>query len=94
MKDYCTMFPEEVQNQEIGDSCCKQHDEDVVSTYNLITPHIKFYRCLRSKNVTWTWASIITIGGTLGTWVKYPYFAYCVYKKRSIKILGGKDEYK
>lgn len=64
MKDYCSYFPEEVQNQEIGQSCCKQHDHDVTRTFNLVTPHTKFYRCLRSRNVTWTWAIIITIGGT------------------------------
>jgi hypothetical protein len=82
VKDYCTMFPEEVQNQEIGMSCCEQHDIDVVSTYSLVAPHTKFYKCLRSKNVTWTWASIITLGGAIGTYIKYPYFVYCVYRAR------------
>jgi hypothetical protein len=84
VKDYCTMFPEKVQNNEIGESCCKQHDDDVALTYNLIKPHTKFYRCLRSRNVTLTWATIITLGGAIGTYIKYPYFAYCIYKKRKI----------
>ena len=79
-EDWCTGFPEVVQNQEIGQSCCKQHDHDVTRTFNLITPHTKFYRCLRSRNVTWTWATIITIGGAIGTYVKYPYFAYRLWK--------------
>lgn len=84
MKDYCSYFPEEVQNQEIGQTCCKQHDNDVgeAGTYNPVTPHIKFYKCLRSRNVTCTWATIITIGGTIGSWIKYPYFVYTIYKYR------------
>ena len=82
LKDYCSYFPEEVQNQEIGQSCCKHHDHDVTRTFNLITPHIKFYRCLRSHNITWTLATVIAIGGAILTYIKYPYFAIRLYFNR------------
>ena len=84
LKDYCSSFPEDIRGKEIGQSCCKYHDQDVgqAGTYNPITPHIKFYKCLKTQGVNLWMRSLITAGGTFFSWVKYPYFAYRIYKYR------------
>jgi len=89
-KDYCTAFPEEIQGIEIGQSCCKYHDNDVGErgTYNPITPHVSFYRCLKKQGVSLGWRSLITLGGTVFSWIKYPYFVYRIYKYRKNNVQG------
>ena len=62
MKDYCTMFPEYWRGIYIGD-CCKLHDSTLSTS--------SFYKCLRGK-VDIISASIITLGGSVGCWIKCP----------------------
>ena len=73
-KDYCTCFPESIVGIDISD-CCKKHDNEVGmrGTYNPITPHVNFYNCLRNCGLPKCTSFLITIGGTLFTWVKQPY---------------------
>lgn len=78
MKDWCTLFPEywyiftlvgfklKRTRVYIG-SCCKLHDETCSMR--------KFYRCLR-KLISKTSARLITAGGTLGCYFKYPRKSY------------------
>ena len=51
-------------------------------TYNPITPHIAFYKCLKNVGVGLFWRSIITLGGTILGLIIYPYAAYAKYKYR------------
>ena len=96
MKDYCSSFPETIQGIEIGQTCCKKHDNEVgrAGTYNPITPHINFYRCLRKQGVSLPWTIIITFGGTIFSLYKYPLLAYKKYKWRSRKDYDGIIKYK
>ena len=77
-KDYCSYFPEIFKGIEIGNSCCKQHDNDVGERggFSLITPHTTFFKCLRRKGISLKWCIIITLGGAIMSWIKYPYFVY------------------
>ena len=62
MIDYCSWFPEYVWGTYIGD-CCKQHDGTLSTS--------RFYKCLRVK-INIFGAVVITIGGAIGAWIKYP----------------------
>ena len=62
MKDYCTMFPEYWRGKYTGD-CCKLHDSTLSTS--------SFYKCLRGK-LTTVEAVLITAGGSIGAWIKYP----------------------
>lgn len=68
--DRCTAFPERWPAWvspwrwrviEIA-PCCKLHDERCSTG--------KFYRCLRNRRVVGAW--LITVGGAIGCWAKYP----------------------
>ncbi len=85
-RDYCSSFSENIRGIYIG-GCCKKHDNDVgqTGTYNPITPHIVFYRCLKELEVNFALRSIITFGGTIGSLVRYPYFAYKKYRYRKMR---------
>lgn len=85
-KDYCTCFPEYIEGIYIG-SCCKTHDNSVgkKGTYNIFTPHIKFYHNLRYKGVSKKWSLIIALGGAFLTWIRQPYFWYKIWKYRREK---------
>ena len=50
MKSYCCCFTEMFLGHYIG-LCCKKHDNNVgqAGTYNPITPHILFFKCLKRK---------------------------------------------
>lgn len=50
-------------------------------TYNPITPHMEFYKCLRDR-VSLGWSVLYTIGGAFGSWWKQPYLWYKIYKYR------------
>lgn len=88
-KDYCTAWFEDLRGHEIGQSCCKKHDNAVGAkgTYNPITPHIDFFNCLRNQGVNIWLSSLTAIGGTIFSWIKYPYFAYRIYKYRKDGML-------
>ena len=62
MKDYCTMFPEFWRSIYIGD-CCEKHDNTLSTS--------SFYECLK-RRLTTVEAVLITIGGSIGAWIKYP----------------------
>ena len=62
MKDYCTMWFESMYGVDISD-CCYKHDESLSTT--------RFYKCLSSKIDVFS-AAIVTVGGFIGAWVKYP----------------------
>jgi len=83
-KDYCSGVSEFIQNIYVGD-CCKAHDNAVgqAGTYNPFTPHIAFYKCLDNR-VKRNLAIFYTIGGTIGSWWKYPYLAIKIYKYRKV----------
>ncbi len=85
-KQYCTCFPEDIEGLYIG-SICRNHDQAIGmrGTYNPLTPHIQFYKDLESVGVSLKWRLLITLGGTLFSWVKYPYFAYKIYSYRRYK---------
>ena len=82
-RDYCTCFPEYIENIYIG-NCCRRHDNQVgeAGTFNPVTPHIDFYNDLRALGVSKKWSVIITLGGTVFSLVKYPYFVYKKIKYR------------
>ena len=82
--DYCTAFPDKVEGIEIGQTCCKKHDNMVGErgTYNPFTPHIEFYKCLRGQGISLPMRSLITFGGWFFSWIKYPYFVYKIYMYR------------
>lgn len=83
MKDYCTCFPESIESINIS-SACKRHDNQVgeAGTFNPVTPHIDFYKDLKKLGVSTKWCIIITLGGTIFSTIKYPYFAYKKFKYR------------
>ncbi len=64
--DHCSSFPEKWLSWNKGiisiADCCKLHDSEC-STSN-------FARCLRDKKIVG--AMLITVGGAIGCWVKYP----------------------
>lgn len=82
VKDYCTLVPDYIKGVYVGD-CCKKHDNMVgeKGTYNPFTPHIVFFKCMKSK-VSISYSLLYAVGGTLGSWLKYPYFAYKKYNYR------------
>jgi len=82
-KDYCSCFPERIQGIFIGD-ICKLHDNEVgeKGTYNPISPAINLYKRLKERKISLFFCLLITFGGTLMTYIKYPYFAYKIYKYR------------
>lgn len=82
--DYCTAFPDTIEGIEIGQTCCKKHDNMVgqAGTYNPFTPHIAFFKCLRNNGISMHMSIIITFGGTFFSWIKYPWLAYTIYKYR------------
>ena len=69
MKDWCTWFPESWFSIKkklkvyIG-HCCKTHDETLSTS--------RFYNCLRVATIDLVSSSVISLGGFLGAWVKYP----------------------
>ena len=83
-KDYCSGFPEQIGGVEIGQTCCRQHDNEVgqAGTYNPITPHTNFFQCLRKRGVSLFMSCIITLGGAVFTWYKQPWLWYKKYKWR------------
>lgn len=89
--DYCTAFPEKVEGIEIGQTCCRQHDNQVgrAGTYNPITPHINFYKCLKNSGVSIPLTILITFGGTVFSIYKYPWLAYNKYKWRKREDWDG-----
>jgi len=75
----CTLFPEKWQGDEISAACCN-HDYDVVHYYSLYAPANNFWYNLRNCGVSFWWRLMIVTGATLGVVVRYPWFAYKVYK--------------
>ena len=51
-------------------------------TYNPITPHIEFFKCLKKTGLGMELVLLYTFFGTLFSIYKYPYFAYKKYKWR------------
>ncbi len=82
-RDYCSGVSDSIQNIYVGD-CCKLHDNMVgqAGTYNPVTPHIAFYKCLKAKGLSFGWVALYTLGGTIFSLYKYPYLAYKKYKYR------------
>ena len=80
---YCSCFPEVWEGIAIT-NCCKKHDNEVgqAGTYNPITPHIHFFKCLREKEISLASAVMIAFGGALFSWVKQPWLWYKKYKYR------------
>jgi len=60
-KDYCSFFPEAWGGINIS-KCCYLHD-------STCSTHL-FYKCLRKK-LDIISSSVITLGGSIGCWVKY-----------------------
>jgi len=83
MRDYCSMFPENFMGAYIG-KCCKKHDNEVgqAGIDNPVLPHINFYKCLTNIGVKPYFSIIIAVGAGIGSFVRYPYFAYRKYKWR------------
>jgi len=90
-KDYCTAFPDTWEGIEIGQTCCKKHDNEVgeAGTYNPVTPHINFYNCLKSRGISFWSRVMITFGGTFFTLIKLPYLYYKKYKYRHSENYNG-----
>ena len=84
--DYCSGFPEVWEGIVIA-ACCKKHDNEVgqAGTYNPITPHIHFFKCLRGKGISLASTIMITFGGAFFSWLKQPWFWYKIYKYRKNK---------
>ena len=82
-KDYCSSAPEYVDGIYLG-GCCKEHDNAVgqAGTYNPITPHIDFYKCLKKTGLKSIYVVTYTMIGAFFGLIKYPYFAYKKYKYR------------
>jgi hypothetical protein len=85
-RDYCSHSPDTVDGIDIG-WCCKHHDNDVgqAGTYNPITPHISFYKCLKKTGLKTKYVVAYTIGGAFFSLIKYPYLSYTRYKYRKNK---------
>ena len=83
MKDYCSGSPESIDGIDLS-PCCKLHDNMVgqAGTYNPITPHIEFYKCLKTTGIHYGYVLLYTFFGTLFSVYKYPYLAYKKYKYR------------
>ena len=82
-KDYCSGSPESINGIDLS-KCCKLHDNMVgeAGTYNPITPHIEFYKCLKNTGIGLGYVWLYTIGGAVFSLYKYPYLAYKKYKWR------------
>jgi len=82
-RNYCTGFSDTFKSVDIS-QCCKNHDNEcgMRGTYNPFTPNIHFYKCLKQKDISFAWRSIITLGGILGFIIKMPYLYYNKYKYR------------
>ena len=83
MKDYCSSSPESIDGIDLS-TCCKLHDNMVgeAGTYNPVTPHIAFYKCLKETGVGYGYVLLYTVFGTLFSMYKYPYLAYKKYLYR------------
>ena len=83
-KDYCSYFPEEIEGIEIGQNCCKKHDNEIgeKGTLNPFTPHINFYKCLRGRGVSKKMSLLITAGGIFFTLIKSPWLYYTKFRYR------------
>jgi len=88
MKSYCCCFTEIFLGHYIG-LCCKKHDNTVgqAGTYNPITPHIVFYKCLKRQNIPFGWRAGMIFGAVVGSWIKQPYLWYKIHKYRKINLL-------
>lgn len=82
-KSYCCCFTEVFLGCYIG-QCCRKHDNHVgqAGTYNPITPHIAFYKCLKKQKVPFGWRMGMVFGGVVGAWFKQPLLWYKIYKYR------------
>lgn len=82
-KDYFSYFPDTFKGIDISE-CCKHHDNEVGmrGTYNPVTPHINFYKCLKGKGISFLWRCIITFGGAFFSTLEMPYLYYKKYKYR------------
>jgi hypothetical protein len=83
IKDYCSASPESINGIDLS-RCCKLHDNMVgqAGTYNPITPHIAFYKCLKGTRLGRGYVILYTFFGTLFSVYKYPYLAYKKYQYR------------
>jgi hypothetical protein len=77
----CTWFPERWHGDEISAACCN-HDWDVTHVYSIITPTTNFWYNLKECGVSVGWRVMIVVGATVGVLVRYPWFAYKVYKNK------------
>ena len=59
-----------------------RHDNQV-GEFNPVTPHIDFYKDLKKLGISTKWCIIITLGGTILSLIKYPYFVIKKIQYRS-----------
>ncbi|WP_428737911.1 hypothetical protein [Sulfurimonas sp.] len=88
MKSYCCCFADVFFGEYVG-LCCKKHDNNVgqAGTYNIVMPHITFFKCLLKHKIPLQWAIPATLSATVGVWLMQPYFWYKIYRYR--KKRGG-----
>lgn len=82
--DYCSGFPEVWRGKEIGETCCKKHDNDSGGrgSWDFYRHMIDFYRCLEATGIGRKYAWMITIGGTIGVIIKMPWLIYLKLRYR------------
>lgn len=81
---YCTLLPDTIKGINIS-SACKLHDNLCGMRgvgYNPLTTIKPFYDKLIECGLSKKLSIAITIGGTLGYLIKYPYLAYKKYQYR------------
>lgn len=76
-------LPSTIKGKDIG-SACKLHDNlcGMRGSYNPLTTIKPFYNKLIECGLSKKLSVAITIGGTLGHLIKYPYLAYKKYQYR------------
>jgi len=79
--DCCTWFPERFMGDEISAACCN-HDYDVAHYYNPYIPANTFWYNLRNCGVSFGWRLMIVTGATVGVMIRYPWFAWKIYKNK------------
>lgn len=83
VRDYCSGVTDDPLGIAIN-SCCHKHDNMVgqAGTYNPITPHIEFYKCLKNTELPTYLVLVYTFGGFLFSIWKYPYLVVKKYLYR------------
>ncbi|EAU40150.1 hypothetical protein FP2506_11357 [Fulvimarina pelagi HTCC2506] len=71
MTDYCTLWPDRLFGVEIGEACCKPHDEAYDaggSLVDFVASNVDLGACVAALGLS-AWGVLMAIGTTLFGWI-------------------------